>query len=113
MKKISWEVWIIHKRRHGSVTWITGGEARWGRARSGRVASGATPPSSFALGRATRHVAYGVAIGVFESGKLAPTGRWLRNWGGEDEETWRWWRGGSRLALYQGPAVNSNGCPPG
>ena len=44
------------------------------------------PLNGFALGRATSLVAYGVAIGVFGSEKLAPTGRWLRNGGCGDDE---------------------------
>jgi hypothetical protein len=44
------------------------------------------PLNGFALGRATSLVAYGVAIRVFGSRQLAPTGRWLRNGGSGDDE---------------------------
>lgn len=71
----------------------------------------ATLTSNFAPGRATSLDPYGGAIGVFGSRKLAPTGRRLRNRGGEDEAAW--WRGSSSLALYHGPVVNSYRRPPG
>lgn len=71
------------------------------------------PPSNFALGRATSLVAYGVAIGVFGSGKLAPTGRWLRNRGGEDGEAEdKAARQQPGLVLHHGPAAYLYGCPP-
>ena len=59
----------------------------------GRRASGlARLTSNFAPGRTTSLDAYGVAIGVFGSGKLASTGGWLRNGGCEaDEARVAWW----------------------
>jgi hypothetical protein len=73
----------------------------------------ATRPSNFALGRATIDDAYWVAIRVFGSGKLAPTGRWLRNRGGEDEEAEdKAARQQPGLVLYHGPAAYLYRCPP-
>ena len=57
----------------------------------GGLEASATLTCNFVLGRATSLDAYGVAIGVFGRGKLAPTGRWLRNrLGGDEEARWQY-----------------------